>query len=172
MDLIPVTTLAQAQVVREIRNTCLMAMTNDRRVVSPEAQMCWWAALDKTRFKLYLWQEPLAPHVAAEPRSIGYGILRFINDERLWISYGLIPEARGAGRGARFFNALMAEARRFKTASEAVWAEVLESNAVALEIVKLFGFIERDRRTWGTETILILSTAPKLGVVHFDEVQP
>lgn len=126
----PVTTDEQAEVVRQLRNSCREYMTRYTGNISAEEQQQWWAnRKDDRNVRLYLFR------VGAT--AIGYGMIRLLDDTgelRSWLSGGLAPEWRGKGYGSKLFAHLVRRAAR------PCMLEVRQLNVRARRLYEKLGF--------------------------------
>lgn len=126
----PIKTLQDALSIRLIRNSCRRYMTKDTNKIKVREQLEWWYNYNKN--KNYIWC-----YIAkVNNLPVGYGLVRCI-DFDLWISGGLIPEARGKGLGKKIFQGMID-----KFINWSLYLEVLESNKVAYKLYKKLGFKE------------------------------
>ena len=99
-----VTTHAELEQVRQIRNACREWMTHDTGEIAPDDQVSWWQAAER---ELYLFD------------GVAYALLTE-RDGETWISLGVLPEHRGRGIGTRIyqlFPTALAEIRKDNQAS-------------------------------------------------------
>ena len=87
--------LADAELVRQIRNSGRQWMTQDTAEITEAAQRAWWARRDPAACPIWL------ASVAAT--TIGYGLLRRSND-RTWCSLAILPAHRGRGYGSAIYT--------------------------------------------------------------------
>lgn len=126
----PVTTGAQAEVVRQLRNSCREFMTRYTGNISEEQQQEWWAKRPED-LQLHLFR------VGAT--NVGYGLIRSMDDggeRRPWLSGGLAPEWRGMGFGSQLFAKLV------DVAGRPCMLEVRQLNNPAKRIYEKLGFRE------------------------------
>jgi len=132
--LIPVTRLDQAEEMRVIRNACREWMTNDRMEISRAMQVEWFLSIAVREDVLPFLYKPRPDHMY--PRPFGYGLLRKQND-KWWLSGGLLPEWRGKGYGKDLFAEL---AEYVHALGETAWLTVWEHNERGLATYKSLGF--------------------------------
>lgn len=114
-----VTTLADLERVREIRNDCRQWMTRDRRYIDAEQQRKWWEAVPRD-----LWLFDGAAYALITER-----------DRRRWISLGVAREHRGKGLGTAIYAHF-----------PGVWAEIRRDNAASLRAAEKAGYVvEREQ---------------------------
>ena len=107
------TTLKDAELVRNIRNTCWEWMTGHTRWISPAEQIAWWESEDKD---LWIFNE------------VAYGLLTE-REGKTWISLGILPEHRGKGLGTEIY-------RRFP----GVYAEIRADNVASRRAAEQAGY--------------------------------
>jgi RimJ/RimL family protein N-acetyltransferase len=122
-----VKTLEDALILREIRNTCAEYMTKHTSKISIEEQLDWFNNLDHTNHWYWIFED--------ETHDIGYVGLNRIND-KMYSTYGLIPEARGKGLGRE-----LVEFSQWG-AQEELTLEVREDNERAIKLYTKCGFKE------------------------------
>ena len=87
-----VTTPAEAEILRTIRNECRTFMTRNTDEISPEQQQEWF----KTAFKKYELYIAYAVESGACVVNAGYGLIHVNSDEYL-LTGGLLPDYRDKG---------------------------------------------------------------------------
>mgnify|MGYP001560155702 CR=1 FL=1 len=128
--LIDAETLAHAEAMRIVRNTCRAFMTNDPSEISAEDQHEWFTHLDR---------ETTQPYVGfVETVVAAFGLVRNV-DGGWWVSGGLLPEFRGHGLGKALFEQLIA---RVSLKKRSTWLEVLRNNGRAERLYRSLGFVQ------------------------------
>jgi ribosomal protein S18 acetylase RimI-like enzyme len=125
--------LDDADWMRIVRNECCEFMTRDTKYISFDAQHRWWENLDRTKTTPVLFWAENAP--------VGYGIVRLDDEQRYWLTGGLLEDWRRAGLGEKLFRWLMTFVKDL-TGQSVCWLEVRESNNAALKLYKKLGFEE------------------------------
>lgn len=120
LKIVPVTTLKQALVVRQIRNACREYMTRDQSKVSFFKQLRWWFFKPKTRRVVM---------VTNHGYEIGYGV---INGNE--ITGCILKDWRGEGAGRFLFEYLTREVPKPGS------LEVLSSNIRARRLYESLGW--------------------------------
>jgi len=126
MDVRPVTTEDEVEIVRQIRNAGRQWMTRHTDEISPAQQRAWWAGLDHAGTKLYLFSIAVTP--------IGYGMLRLL-DGRVWCSLAVWPHERGQGHGTAIYRYLAHCQLGWD-----VWAEIYADNTPSLRAALRAGY--------------------------------
>jgi len=119
--------------LRKVRNACRQFMTRDQRKIGIIRQIIWYLTVLKPRslqgrmgaFLLY----------NSEGEAIGYGLLNR-EENKQWITGGLIPEYRSLGKGKELFLTMIAMCRKTP------YLEVLKTNKAAIQLYKKIGFTE------------------------------
>jgi len=111
------TELADAEIVRGIRNSGCQWMTRDAREIGREEQTRFWARRSVLECPIWIAQ------IAATP--IGYGLLRREKD-RWWCSLAVLPRYRGQGFGRQIYQFLA------MATSQDVYAEILADNTPSI----------------------------------------
>lgn len=128
LEIRPVTTFGEAQIMRSIRNECRDYMTNDTSHISFFRQARWWRKVkDDPNWWLYLLWYNGSP--------IGYGIVR-VKAGVHWLSGGIIEQSRGHGFGRKLFGDMTDIVTRGSTA----YLEVLRSNTRARRLYESLGY--------------------------------
>jgi hypothetical protein len=128
LEVRPVTSFGDAQIMRGIRNECRDYMTNDTSYISFLRQSRWWMQVrNDPDWSLYLLWYNGSP--------IGYGIIRTKNHMR-WVTGGIIRQSRGYGFGRDLFSFLTLRATEGKPA----FLEVLRTNVRAFSLYKSLGY--------------------------------
>jgi len=146
--LAPALTLADAEAMRIVRNACRQFMTNDTREISAEDQRLWFAILDRSTMRPFVYR--------VDDQVIGYGLIKFV-DNRWWISGGLLSGWRGYGHGKRLFSAL---ADLVRVDGKTCWLTVREDNFVARRTYLSLGFEIIDAATDGISATLTMRRQP------------
>lgn len=128
--LVHVTTPAQAEAMRVIRNTCRQWMTNNQDEITSEQQLTWFESIRKAQTVLPFLYQPRAQD------PMGYGLIRKL-DGKWWVSGGLLPMHRRKGYGYLLFGEL---ADYVNAAKQTCWLTVFESNIAATKTYHALGF--------------------------------
>jgi len=145
------TTPADVEAMRIARNSCREFMTRDTSEITPERQVAWFSALDRTEVKPFVFRIGGAP--------VGYGLVRLETlapyyvsegpprlDGRWWLSGGLLPPWRGRGYGKRLFAQLAA------VAGTPCWLDVRKDNLPGRRTYAALGFQE----TGSDDTVAVM----------------
>jgi GNAT superfamily N-acetyltransferase len=119
------TELADAEIVRTIRNSGREWMTRDTRHIDPIEQAAWWAKRDPARCRIWV--------ARLSATDVGYGLLRREGD-RVWASLAVLPQFRGQGFGAAIYRWLAL------ATPEQVWAEILADNTPSIRACLRAGY--------------------------------
>lgn len=126
---IPITTLEQAQILREIRNELRQYMTRDTKFITPDTQAQW--------FKTYILSDGAAYLYRNEYDCIvGYGYVRVV-DDKAWGSLAVKPEFQGRGYGTQIYKHMIAIAGE-------LWIEIYADNVESLGAAVKAGFVMVD----------------------------
>ena len=126
-----VTTPAEAEILRTIRNECRTFMTRNTDEISPEQQQEWF----KTAFKKYELYIAYAVESGACVVNAGYGLIHVNSDEYL-LTGGLLPDYRDKGLGSTLFKFLVDNCNK----QLPIRLEVLKSNIRAFKTYEKLGF--------------------------------
>jgi RimJ/RimL family protein N-acetyltransferase len=126
MDVRPITTDEDLEVLRRIRNSGRQWMTRDTAEITREQQLCWWETLDHASVKVWLFSESSA--------TIGYGLVR-LEKGRAWCSLAVAPRHQGRGYGSAIYRWLALSQPGWD-----MWAEILVSNTPSLRAALRAGF--------------------------------
>lgn len=113
----------QALDLMRVRNLCREGMTHDREVITVAQQTKFFQALLKADvYETYL----LVDHDRAlsSERTIGYGLLK-LEDDRYWMTAGLVPAVRGQGLSRLIINFITEMGHR---QGKDVWIDVADNN--------------------------------------------
>lgn len=145
-SLIHVTTFEQAELMRQIRNTCREFMTNNNGEISPAQQRAWFQSIKDNQDELRIFPFLYEPR-RGRGEPLGYGIIRYqgptgpnLKTEPKWIlSGGLLPAWRGKGLGVDLFWELADYVHQaFKATA---WLTVWQSNERAWRSYLKAGFV-------------------------------
>lgn len=129
----PVHTTSQVEAMRVIRNACREAMTHFPNHIDPEQQQRWWESVDHDNTWAYLYTD--GPYGS----YMGYSLIRR-KDGKMYVSYGLAPEARGRHLGTELVEHCL-------TACQGdAHGDLKESNAAIWHIDQKLGFVEDSRQ--------------------------
>lgn len=124
MEIKLVSTLEEAQIVREIRNSVSEYMTRDTSYITKEQQQKWWENISKVEYHLYLCLENAIP--------LGYGMLRY--EDSKWLgTLAILPEHQNKGYGTDIYKFL---ASRIYP----LWVEIYSDNIASLRAAVRAGF--------------------------------
>jgi GNAT superfamily N-acetyltransferase len=111
-----ITTIDQAQAMREIRNLCREGYVRFNEIISMEQQQEWWMKnRDTAHGFLFL----------SEDKVFGFGVLVLYPDGKYWATDGVRPEFRGMGYGREILSYLA----RIKPE---VWSDCRKDNIPAV----------------------------------------
>jgi len=119
------TELADAEIVRSIRNTGRAWMTRDTREITPAAQAAWWAKRSVRDCPIWIAQIAITP--------VGYGLIRR-ESGRWWCSLAVLPRYRGMGFGRQIYRYLA------HATTDAVYAEILADNTPSIRACLSAGY--------------------------------
>lgn len=149
MRLEPVTNKT-LDVLRRIRNSCAVFMTDNPRQITEGEQRAWWADVkDKADYHVYLLRHD------AMDLFYGYGIIRK-ELGRWWLTGGLIRSRRGCGLGATLFNEMM---NLVEADGSCCWLQVRRDNVRARRLYARLGFVNVGP---ADEDIMTMRTFPTL----------
>jgi ribosomal protein S18 acetylase RimI-like enzyme len=136
-------TLADAESMRLVRNTCRHTMTRFVEELSYEDQQRWFAALDRDRMTPLVAELLCLIENHLTIKVIGYGLVWLPGDaaDSTYLTGGLLPEWRGKGHGEQLFRRLI------QRAGVPCWLEVRVGNVSAFRLYKKLGFKEVRRRS-------------------------
>jgi RimJ/RimL family protein N-acetyltransferase len=120
------TTLADAEALRVIRNSCAKTMTGDTRELAWEQQVHWWGSDAQRSMHIWLFDTP-----AGTP--VGFGLIRPVDDQ-WWATLGLLPDWRGCGHGTAIYRHLIA------SCPADLWIDVLLTNVASARAAERAGF--------------------------------
>lgn len=116
-----VTTIEQAQIVREIRNSVREHMTRHTEEITEYQQEQWFATQSGL---LYLYFD--------NTTVIGYSYLRDI-DDRSWGTLAVVPDQQGKGYGMQIYKHLISLTNR-------LWIEIYSDNISSMRAAINAGF--------------------------------
>lgn len=126
---------ADAEALRQIRNTCAFAMTGDNRQITPEQQRRWWDSDERRRNAIWIFYPPA--RTLGEYQAVGFGLFR-MEDGKWWATLGLLPEWRGQGHGVGIYRHLIAHC------PGDLWIRVLLTNPGSARAAEKAGFVPVD----------------------------
>jgi len=126
-----VTTSAEAEILRTIRNKCLEYMTRSTDYITPEQQEEWF----KTAFRKYDLYIAYAIEHGVCIVDAGFGVVHKNEDEFL-LTGGLVPEYRDKGLGKVIFKFLVDQCHK----SLPIRLEVLKTNTRAFKTYEGLNF--------------------------------
>ena len=126
-----VTTPAEAEILRTIRNKCREYMTRSTDYITPEQQEEWF----KTAFRKYDLYIAYAIEHGVCIVDAGFGVVHKNEDEFL-LTGGLVPEYRDKGLGKVIFKFLVAQCHK----SLPIRLEVLKTNTRAYKTYEGLNF--------------------------------
>lgn len=129
-----VQTLADAQIMREIRNNCREYMTKSTVYITDKQQEFWFENIDKLKIKMFLMH--LSYHGVAF-NTIGFGYCR-TDDDETYLTGGILEQYRGKGYGRILFKHLLDAAKEFNTR---ITLDVLNTNTRAEKLYRSIGFV-------------------------------
>lgn len=129
-----VTTPAQAEELRRLRNQCAAQMTgNPGLTITRDAQrLFFWSQITTGRIKVLL--------LRYGGKAAAYGLLRTGHDGRLWMSCGVATEARGKGLGTAIVRAVTEWGHDLSCPGEPVMLDVWQDNWVARRVYARAGY--------------------------------
>ena len=126
-----VTTPAEAEILRTIRNKCREYMTRSTDFITPEQQEVWF----KTAFRKYDLYIAYAIEHGVCIVDAGFGVVHKNEDEFL-LTGGLVPEYRDKGLGKIIFKFLVDQCHK----SLHIRLEVLKTNTRAYKTYESLNF--------------------------------
>ena len=126
MDARPVTTDADLETLRQIRNSGRQWMTRNTAEITPEQQRAWWKQFKRISTGVWLFSE--------SSTDIGYGLLRLEGD-RVWCSLAVLPRHQGHGYGTAIYRWLA-----LSQPGWTIWAEILADNTPSIRACLRAGF--------------------------------
>ena len=126
-----VTTPAEAEILRTIRNKCREYMTRSTDYITPEQQEVWF----KTAFRKYDLYIAYAIEHGVCIVDAGFGVVHKNEDEFL-LTGGLVPEYRDKGLGKIIFKFLVDQCHK----SLPIRLEVLKTNTRAFKTYEGLNF--------------------------------
>lgn len=126
-----VTTTAEAEILRNIRNKCRSFMTRNTDEISAEQQQEWF----KTAYKRYELYIAYAIEHGSVVVDAGYGLIH-LNENEYLLSGGLMPDYRDRGLGLYLFKFLIDNCNK----QLPVRLEVLKSNTRAFKTYERLNF--------------------------------
>ena len=126
-----VTTPAEAEILRTIRNKCREYMTRSTDFITPEQQEVWF----KTAFRKYDLYIAYAIEHGVCIVDAGFGVVHKNEDEFL-LTGGLVPEYRDKGMGKLVFKFLVDQCHK----SLPIRLEVLKTNTRAYKTYEGLNF--------------------------------
>ena len=126
-----VTTPAEAEILRTIRNKCREYMTRSTDYITPEQQEVWF----KTAFRKYDLYIAYAIEHGVCIVDAGFGVVHKNEDEFL-LTGGLVPEYRDKGLGKVIFKFLVDQCHK----SLPIRLEVLKTNTRAYKTYEGLNF--------------------------------
>ena len=126
-----VTTPAEAEILRTIRNKCREYMTRSTDYITPEQQEEWF----KTAFRKYDLYIAYAIELGVCIVDAGFGVVHKNEDEFL-LTGGLVPEYRDKGLGKVIFKFLVDQCHK----SLPIRLEVLKTNTRAFKTYEGLNF--------------------------------
>lgn len=125
MNVRPVTTDDDVEMLRVIRNSGRQWMTRMTSEITREQQRTWWEARDPVVCPIWI--------ASVAQTTIGYGLLRR-DGGRWWASLAVRPSMRGQGFGTQIYRYLAL------ATPEDVWAEIYADNTASLRAALRAGF--------------------------------
>lgn len=126
-----VTTSAEAEILRTIRNKCREYMTRSTDYITPEQQEEWFKTAHK-KYELYI---AYSIEYGAIVVDAGFGVVHK-NENEFLLTGGLIPEYRDKGLGKLIFKFLVDQCHK----SLPIRLEVLKTNTRAFKTYESLNF--------------------------------
>lgn len=144
MRLTKVNSLWQSVILMFIRNDCREFMTHDQSKITLHKQLKWFNDINsKMNFAAYIFWNGIIP--------IGYGLFKKRqDDDRVWISGGILKVFRGKHFGSMLFEKLI------NIQDGELWLDVFKTNTAAIRIYKKLGFrkVSEDINQYGQIIIM------------------
>jgi RimJ/RimL family protein N-acetyltransferase len=122
-----VTTPADVEALRMLRNMHRQWMTRNRDEITLEQQAAWWKTRDPSRLYAYLFRNPVGA-------TVGAGMLSKRQDNRWWITVLVHPAHFNQGVGTAIYRYLS-----YAPPGD-VWAEILADNAASIRAATKAGY--------------------------------
>lgn len=126
-----VTTQAEAEILRTIRNKCREFMTRSTEYIEPEQQQEWFKTAHK-KYELYI---AYAIEHGVAIVDAGFGVIHK-NDMDFMLTGGLLPDYRDRGLGKVIFKYLVDQCHK----SLPIRLEVLKTNTRAFKVYESLNF--------------------------------
>lgn len=150
-QLVPATSMADAEAMRLARNSCREFMTNSTAAITEDEQAQWFVSLDRSVIRPYIFKINFE-----DVQVAGYGLIRLI-DSRWWLSGGLLPEFRNRGYGKMLFRAM---AMSLKEERKSAWLTVRQDNTIAIRCYESIGFQQVDAEFDGLAPTFVMRRLP------------
>jgi len=126
-----VTTPAEAEILRTVRNKCREYMTRSTDYITPEQQEMWFRTAHK-KYELYI---AYCVEYGAVVLDAGFGVVHK-NENEFLLTGGLVPEYRDKGLGKMVFKFLIDQCHK----SLPIKLEVLKTNTRAFKTYESLNF--------------------------------
>jgi ribosomal protein S18 acetylase RimI-like enzyme len=126
-----VTSEADAEILRNVRNQCREFMTRHSDYITQEQQKEWFKDAHK-KYELYIVYTVEHGAIIFE---VGFGVIHKC-DDCFMLTGGLMPDSRGKGFGKKVFKFLMDQCHK----SLPIKLELLKNNIAAFKTYKNLGF--------------------------------
>ena len=126
-----VTSEADSQMLRNVRNQCREFMTRHSDFITEEQQKEWFKDAHK-KYELYI---AYTVEYGAIIYEVGFGVIHKC-DDCFMLTGGLTPDSRGQGFGKKVFKFLMDQCHK----SLPIRLELLKNNTAAFKTYKKLGF--------------------------------
>ena len=100
LEALRVSTPAQVETLRQIRNATAAGFSHDNTQISHAVQRAWWSAM---RGRVHAWL------YAYQGEVVGFGLVRQTEDGRWWNSLGVLPAYQGQGFGSAITTDLLSQ---------------------------------------------------------------
>ena len=127
-----VTSEADSQMLRNVRNQCREFMTRHSDFITEEQQKEWFKDAHK-KYELYI---AYTVEYGAIIYEVGFGVIHKC-DDCFMLTGGLMPDSRGQGFGKKVFKFLMDQCHK----SLPIRLELLKNNTAAFKTYKKLGFV-------------------------------
>lgn len=118
--IVPVTTLADAMRLREIRNECRAGYSHDNSEITEAQQVDWWT---KNCHIVKAWLY----YLDGNAQPFGYTLARLCGDNKWWGSCGVRPAHQGGGLGRAIVHDMVCRV-------PGIWGEARIDNPAAVRL--------------------------------------
>lgn len=129
-------TQEDAAAMMAVRNEVRGFMTHNQNEITEQEQREWFAET----YTPARWRKQMIGFVAMlDAQPAGYGLISE-RDDRMWVSGGLVEDARGKGNGRKLFHFLTEFTHGYLKHDE-VWLDVQRGNDRAIQLYRSLGYM-------------------------------